>query len=102
MNRKQIIVVWSAICLIVAALLNPPWQFRSSGSDVYETMKHRSVFKGSPKLVTYNRETDFWSPKVGEGRIDLGRLILPIQAIILVAVGLLITFRDRKPPIARN
>jgi hypothetical protein len=102
MNRKQYIVLWVAVSVIVLMVLYPPWRFRMSVPFVpqiaaqvptYQRGPYALIFKG-PKIWRYKIE-DF--DVMGQPEIDWVRLILPIFIVSLVASALFITLREKKP-----
>lgn len=103
MNRKQLIVMWVAILVIVGMCLFPPWRFQLIFPDElnakvisYKSGPYRLVYLGQPKgpadftddemqrLLTYNAELD-WT-----------RFLFPLAALVVIAGGLMVTFRERK------
>jgi len=111
MNHKQLIVMWVAITMIGLMCLFPPWIFkiRSESSDINITAPgpYRLVFFGPPPIPTDSSikeekdtiylfkkyRTQYWRPE-----LDWTRILFPIAVVIIVAGGLMVTFRDRKPP----
>ena len=78
MNRKQLIVIWVAIGIIGVMVLFPPW---------YEQIGKYRISAGYEFIGS--RYTT---------RLDWGRLLLPIAGVAIVAIGLFLSFRDKRPP----
>jgi len=106
MNRKQLIVMWVAIGIIVLAFLFPPWRFHYEERYplanylplVERTIPgpYRLVFLGPPDQPWYS------TPKEGitalwRAELDWTRLLLPFPVIIGLALGFILTLRGRKP-----
>lgn len=81
MNHKQRVSIWLAIGAIVVLILFPPWHRKYRGTDEYSNNGYKLIF----------------SLKDDSTSIDYSRLILPIGAIAIIALGLIVTFKDKKP-----
>lgn len=101
MNRKQLIVLWAAIIVIAIMIIFPPWRFhaRLNEVDKYERGPYYLIFTG-PEVTTYLSNTSYkgWGISIWKAEIDWVRLLLPIFVVALVASGLLVTLREKKPP----
>jgi hypothetical protein len=82
MNDKQRLSIWLAIGVIVILFLFPPARYFNPYNLVpgYESSGYKLIF----------------SLQKSES-VDFNRLILPIGAVIIIALGLIVTFRDKKP-----
>jgi hypothetical protein len=119
MNKSQILILWSGILVIVVLLLFPPWQFVVNistpvGRHSVSAGPYRLVFLGAPS-VPITRTTEYVSSYDGsrsksylhddyevslwKTEIDKPRLLIPISIVVIVTIGLLVTFnrKGRKP-----
>jgi hypothetical protein len=81
MNKKQPLSMWLSVGVIVGILLFPPWHVKNISADRYENEGYWLIFL--PPYVIAS--------------IDYSRLILPIGAFVIIALSLIVTFRDKKP-----
>ena len=117
MNRKQLIVMWVAIGVIGIMCLALPWKYHCSlpsGDQIinrFVTGPYRSVFFGPPNIpVEAYIKNDYGTEPVFKGintkywiaEIDLLRLLLPMAVVIVVAGGLIITFRNQNALMRRK
>lgn len=81
MNKKQLVVMWVGIAIIVLMGLFPPWTTYGNSGDCYLTHKF-ILFKPAERNIP--------------ARIDTGHLF--VQWIIVTAItgGLIVTFKDKK------
>lgn len=89
MNCKQLIVMWAAIVVLVGMCLFPPWLYHyvdPVGMGIIDRGPYEFVLS-PPK-----------PPSMWHTELDLTRLILPVGVVVIIAGGLMITFRDRKRP----
>ena len=77
MNHKQRLSMWVAIGAIVVLILFPP---------MYSTLLSSS----GGHIFIFSSEAGFYNS------IDYGQLLLPIAAVIIIAIGFIVTFRDKK------
>ncbi len=86
MNTRQLKTFWISIGIIAVMLLFPPWQFylKTTPVDLTRAGPYHFIFLGAPKWYA-------WTPEV-----DWVRLILPIVIVVIVAAGLMVTFRSRE------
>jgi hypothetical protein len=100
MNTKQLTTLWTSIGIIVVMLLFPPWQFRlkSGGMEQVAPGPYHFMFLGPPvppvtSSAGYLRgfHVNNWCPEVNQVR-----LISPIVIVVIVAGGLMVTFRSRE------
>jgi len=101
MNRKQLLIIWVAIAVIGIMFLCPPWQYHlnlGSSIEIYVEGPYRFVFLGRPDVPVDSDQDSFHEYPRGDWstELDWGRLILPVAAVIVVLVGLIITFYKRK------
>lgn len=106
MNRKQLIVMWAGILVIVAMCLFPPWRYHFHYSNAGRTQDsiiagpYWPIFMGQPKVpiseyidsipAFKGRNQQYW-----DAEVDFERLLLPIAAMIIIIAGFWVTFRDR-------
>jgi hypothetical protein len=103
MNRKQLVVMWAGLALIVGCCLYVPTE---RGNPRYGGT--RSLLGGTGQLmgVQWEPAGRAWLWRVDTGakftRIDWGgRLLLPVGLVALVSVALVVTLHGRqgsKPP----
>lgn len=78
--------MWLGIVVIIGFLLFPPWHLQGTDGKIYY-WGHALIFTGP-----------HGTPLVSAvAHIDYSRLLLPIAAVIMIAIGLIVTFRDQKP-----
>jgi len=121
MNKSQILILWLGILVIVALLLFPPWQFVLNENNLHLHLvsagPYRLVFLGAPsvpvtstsqlhRITTTNtikwvvdEYYNNYAVSSWKVEIDKLRLLIPISIVIIVTIGLLVTFnkKERKP-----
>jgi hypothetical protein len=94
MNRKQLIVIWVGIGLIVGLCIYPPW-YGGSWPGPCAERRH-----GGHALL-WNREDRVYmlGTRLVPGiRLDRDKLALECAIVIVLTAGLWVTFGDRKSP----
>lgn len=79
-RKKQLLVIWVAIGITGLMLLFPPWVSRIE-TPLISSEGYHAIFN-PPFYAT----------------IDWSRLLPPIVVVVIIAAGLIFTFKDRKPP----
>jgi len=87
-NNKRLVIMWVAIGIIVLMCLFPPW--------IYHRAAYNQLFeiKGPYHLIfspPYRRDEAYLLVK-----LDWPRLLIPIGIVAILAVGLIVTIKDRK------
>jgi len=105
-NKKQILILWSGISMVVLMLLIPPWKFtyRSGfGASMEYPGPYTILFSPPSVPVTETSETSDWQGFHGRGvdawtaKINFTILGLQIAITLIIILGLLVTCKDRNP-----
>jgi len=103
-NKRQLITIWASIAALVLIFIFPPWRF------IYHTPKgirliekhgpYASIFSPPEIPVTsigeYGTKYFLGYPrKRWTSEIDFDRIALFSSAVVLIATGLIITFRKQ-------
>ena len=80
MNKKQLLVMWATIGIVVAMLLFPPWKAYIGGEDYFRTSYG----------FLFNLPSDTIS-----ATLDLPRLFLQILIALFIGGGFFITLGKR-------
>ena len=90
MNKKQIVVLWIGIAVIVVMCLFPPWHYKSGDKLIQGQIDWGYKFILTPAQAP---NPDYEQLK---GIIDVRRLFIQILIVGLITTGLIVTFIDRK------
>jgi len=110
MNRKQIIVLWIGIAVIVVMGIFPPWMLKKNEMLQNDDMQGfilmndvaRTTLELPVRFALFHNYYPIWSrPKDGTDillLLEIDIVELSIQWIIVIAItgGLLVTFKDKK------
>jgi len=118
MNKKQLVVMWLAIGLICLMCLFPPWRYHhfdgETGIDTYIAGPYRLLFLGPPGIPFIEKDNPGWSydnqrevytnydfkgypHREWRVELDKHRIIIPGIVLIVLSVGLLVSFYRPKP-----
>jgi len=95
MNKRQLIVMWLGVALIVGMMFYPPWLPIESGAPPVTHYIPLSRTVDFPLAVEFKRRWGARSVWLSYGRLDVGRLRIQGVLIALV-VGALILSLSRK------
>ena len=108
MNSKQLKVLWIAIILITLMAIFPPWVGTKRNESekfigfhfIFSQPRYKVHHAASYRIVNGNRESI--NPKAYDShhdyinsRIDLNRFLLQVIPFILIAGGLMYTWKDK-------
>jgi len=109
MNRKQLKVLWIAIIFITLMAISPPWigAKRNQSEEfigfhfIFSQPKYKVYHRVSYQVVNGKREAI--NPKAYNSyhnyinsRIDLNRFLIQVIPVILIAGGLIYTWKSKK------
>jgi hypothetical protein len=85
MTKRQLVVMWVAIALLVATWLYPPWVSSRYGYDSSNLRERHKIWYS------------YWAPLWGEhgGLLSYQRLALEDAIIVVLAAGVIVSFRKR-------
>lgn len=99
MNRKQIIVLWIGIAVIVVMGIYPPWTMKS----VYANQLKGSDTDTIRSLMKFVNEVYYpiWPRPLKNNyllfmEIDICKLVVQWIMVATITGGLLVTFKDKK------
>jgi hypothetical protein len=117
MNRKQLIVIWAGILIVVAMCLFPPWRYYHRESSTYLTGPYRLIFLGPPDVPTKriypskvhpnwpghnhqypNRLLKDYSGDDWRAEIDTLRIVIMGFILAVIFGGLMVSYLKRQPP----
>ena len=88
MNRKQTILMWVGILALVGMSLYPPWVARSLHDGVVvKYIGHSWMTRAPAPDLKYCFKS-----------IDFDRLGIQWGMVVVITIGLMLTFRDKKDP----
>ena len=113
-TSRQLKTMWAGIGLVGVLLILPPWKFTFAQRELTVDRAGPYAFVFSPpkipvttpstKMVSpfgrpYDTDEYFegYSRRFWSVRIDGQRLLLPVCGVTVVTIGLLVTFRERRP-----
>lgn len=109
-NDKRLLIMWIVISMLIIMCMFPPWKYHhastSGVADKYVAGPYRLLFLGPPSIpVGWPYEKEYfkgyirtsWHPE-----LDWIRFLIPMFVLALIAVGLIVSFRDRSQPIRQR
>jgi hypothetical protein len=85
MNRRQMILMWLGILALVGVCLYPPWVGRTRDGVLIEYVGHSWITRAPDSRYAVKS-------------IDFGRLGIQWGMVVVITIGLMLTFRDKKDP----
>ncbi|HUW31641.1 MAG TPA: hypothetical protein VM223_08510 [Planctomycetota bacterium] len=96
MNRKQLIVLWIELAVIVGMVVFPPWIPTSEGyRSVGERVHYSPIWRDPEKIGGVVKNYDRYR-EVAYGSVNYRRLVLQVAVVGGVVGCLIVTFRRKQ------
>ena len=93
MNKKQLIIMWVGIAIVVLMGIFPPWLAIEENTHIY--LGHSFILSPpNENWLRHHRD----SIDINQiGIVDFTRLLIQWTMVSVIVGGLFITFKDKKP-----